>query len=202
MVARWRRVIPVSAGLSSIGQLNVAGAVLFGSSSSDSGTAHLSIEIGGVQDGSGVGAGGPNVTNSGTLQYDRLAMGGTLSLTNVSLDITAVNGYTFSLPSFNNSTQQFNLDGHIFFLITGATSVSNTFSDDTGSSPLVPGPFTTVDSNGQMFAISYDANFSAGTFTGGHDVAVMAIPEPDVIPMLAGSLGVLLGLQRLRRRRR
>jgi autotransporter-associated beta strand protein len=191
------------AGLSSIGQLNVTGSAALGSLSSDSNAAHLSMEIGGIQDGAGVGAGGPNGTNPGALQYDRLAISGTLNLTNVSLDITAVNGYTFTNPSWNNSTQQFNLDGHIFFLVTGATSVTNTFTNDTGQvSSLVPGTFTTLNSNGQMFAISYDANFSAGSFTGGHDVAVMAIPEPDVMPMLAGSFGLALGLQRLRRRRK
>jgi autotransporter-associated beta strand protein len=190
-------------GLGSIGQLNVGGNVALGSLLTDSNAAHLSIEIGGVQDGAGVGAGGPNITNPGSLQYDRLAMGGTLNLTNVSLDITAVNGYSFANPSWNNSTQQFNLDGHIFFLITGATSVSGTFTNDTGTvDQNVPGNFTTVDSNGQMFAVSYDASFSAGTFTGGHDVAVMAVPEPSSLSMLAGSLGLALGLQRMRRRRR
>ncbi|EDY16433.1 hypothetical protein CfE428DRAFT_6052 [Chthoniobacter flavus Ellin428] len=54
---------------------------------------------------------------------------------------------------------------------------------------------------GQEFAISYQASFSGGTFEGGNDVAIMAIPEPNSLSMLAGSLGVALGLQRIRRRR-
>ena len=52
-----------------------------------------------------------------------------------------------------------------------------------------------------MFAISYAANFGADTLTGGNDVAVMAIPEPNAMSMLAGSFGLALGLQRFRRRR-
>jgi autotransporter-associated beta strand protein len=188
--------------LTTIGQLNVTGDVSLGSSGADTNAAHLSIEIGGTQDGAGVGNSGPNTTSTLSLQYDRIAMGGTLSLTNVSLDITAVNGYTFTNPSWNNSTQQFNLDGHIFFLITGASGVSGTFSNDSGLvDQNVPGLFTTVDSNGQLFAVSYDASFTAGTFSGGNDVAVMAIPEPNSMSMLAGSLGLALGLQRFRRRR-
>ena len=190
-------------GLTTIGQLNVTGSVSLGTLHSDSGVAHLSIEIGGIQDGSGVGSGGPNTTSSLSLEYDRIAMGATLSLQDASLDITPVAGYTFSLPSFNNSTQQFNLDGHIFFLITGASSVSGAFTNDSGVvDQNVPGLFTTLSSNGQLFAISYDANFTMGTFTGGNDVAVMAIPEPNSMSMLAGSLGLALGLQRFRRRRR
>jgi autotransporter-associated beta strand protein len=190
-------------GLTTIGQLNVTGSVLLGTSSTDANAAHLTMEIGGIQDGAGVGAGGPNVTNPGSLQYDRVAMTSTLTLTKVSLDITAINGYAFANPSWNNSTQQFNLDGHIFFLITGASSVATgTFTNDSGIvNQNVPGSFTTLSSNGQLFAISYDANFAAGTFTGGNDVAIMAIPEPNSMSMLAGSLGLALGLQRFRRRR-
>jgi hypothetical protein len=35
----------------------------------------------------------------------------------------------------------------------------------------------------------------------GNDVVVMAVPEPNSLSMLAGSLGLALGLQRFRRRR-
>ncbi len=59
---------------------------------------------------------------------------------------------------------------------------------------------------GQEFAISYQADVTAngglGSFTGGHDVALMAIPEPNSLAMLAGSFGLALGLQRFRRKGR
>ena len=37
--------------------------------------------------------------------------------------------------------------------------------------------------------------------TGGHSVALFAVPEPNSLGMLMASLGVALGLQRFRRRR-
>jgi hypothetical protein len=163
------------------------------------------MEIGGIQDGAGVGGGGPNVTNNGTLQYDRLALGSTLSLVNATLDISPVNGHGYTAPTFDGGTQQFLGDGHIFFLITGATSVVGTFVNDTGliDPNFTAGGFSTIyGTDGQEFAISYQASFSSGTFTGGNDVAIMAIPEPNSLSMLVGSIGLALGLQRFRRRRR
>ena len=63
----------------------------------------------------------------------------------------------------------------------------------------------TYNVGGQLFAISYQADATAngglGSFTGGNDVALMAIPEPNALAMLAGSLGLALGLQRFRRRK-
>ncbi|EDY17462.1 autotransporter-associated beta strand repeat protein [Chthoniobacter flavus Ellin428] len=189
------------ADLSTVGQLNATGAVTLGTAST-AGVAHLSIEVGGNQDGSGVGPGVLNTTNSGSLQYDRVAMlGSTLTLNNANLDISPVNSFTYTDPSYNNSTQQFNLDGHIFFLITGASNVAGTFGNQQGVDPNLPGFNTIYGTDGQEFAISYQASFSGGTFTGGNDVAIMAIPEPNSMAMLAGSLGMALGLQRFRRRR-
>ena len=189
-------------GLSSIGQLNVSGSAAFGSSSSDANAAHLQIEIGGTGDGAGVGAGGPNTTNPSALQYDRVAMtnGGPVTLTNVNLDITTVNGYAPSNPSQTGST--FNLSGHIFFLITGASSVIGTFANQGSPSPMLPGYNTIAGANGQFWAIDYSANFSTGSFAigAGDDVAIMAIPEPDSASVLAGGLGLTLGMQRFRRR--
>ena len=123
----------------------------------------------------------------------------------MNLDLSSVNGYTFSLPTYHPETSLYDLDGHFFFLITGATSTITTrFANDSNgvSDPYVPGSFSTITgAGGQLFAISYNASFSGGTLTGGNDVAVMAIPEPNSLAMLAGSLGMALGLQRFRRRR-
>jgi hypothetical protein len=65
----------------------------------------------------------------------------------------------------------------------------------------MPGFATVYGTDGQEFAISYTANFATGSFNdqlNGNDVAVMAIPEPNSMSILAGSLG----LQRFRRRRK
>ncbi|TCO82172.1 putative secreted protein with PEP-CTERM sorting signal, partial [Chthoniobacter flavus] len=186
------------ADLSTVGQLNATGAVTLGTAST-AGVAHLAIEIGGTNDGTT----GGNTT--GPLQYDRVAMSGsTLTLNEANLDISPVNGFAYSSPSYNNSTQQFNLDGHIFFLITGASNVVGTFANQfaVGSDPNAPAFATIYGTDGQEFAISYTANFATDSLTGGNDVAIMAIPEPNSMAMLAGSLGMALGLQRFRRRRK
>jgi autotransporter-associated beta strand protein len=184
------------ADLSTVGQLNASGAVTLGTAST-TGVAHLAMEIGGTNDGTT----GGNTT--GPLQYDRVAMSGsTLTLNSANLDISPVNGFTYSNPSYNSNTQQFNLDGHIFFLITGATNVVGTFANQQGVDSNLPGFATIYGADGQEFAISYTANFASDSLTGGNDVAIMAIPEPNSLAMLAGSLGTALGLQRFRRRRR
>ena len=95
-----------------------------------------------------------------------------------------------------------NQDGHIFFLITGATTVSGTFANANSTDSNFPGFSIFNGTDGQEFAISYTASFSGGSFTGGNDVAIMAIPEPNSLSMLAGSFGMALGLQRFRRRRK
>jgi fibronectin-binding autotransporter adhesin len=189
-------------GVSSIGQLNLSGSATLGSASGDANAAHLQIEIGGTGDGAGVGLGGPNTTNPGALQYDRVTLtsGDAVTLTNVNLDITTVDGYTPSNPSQTGST--FNLDGHIFFLITGASNVNGTFANQGGPFSMLPGYNTITGVNGQLWAIDYTANFSTGSFAigAGDDVAIMAIPEPNSVSMLAASLGLALGMQRFRRR--
>jgi len=181
-----------STDLSTVGQLNAVGNVALGTTST-LGVAHLSLEIGGNNDGTGGG------NNTGPLQYDRLTLTGTLSLTNVNLDIAKVN----SSQSFAFANPTLGLNGHIYFLITGATSVAGTFANDTGATnPTFPGGFTSLFSGGQEFAISYHASFSGNSFTGGNDVAIMAIPEPNSVAMLGASIGLSLGLQRFRRRRK
>jgi autotransporter-associated beta strand protein len=187
--------------LSTIGQLNATSVTL--GDSATLGFAHLSIELGGTNDGSGGGNG------ISTLQYDRLALTGTLTLTNATLDVSMANNFSAASvgATFNTSVNPnvLNQDGHIFFLITGmSTSVSGTFANDLGASdsnaPWASHVF--FGSNGQEYALTYTASFSGNSWTGGNDVAIMAIPEPNSISMLAGSLGVALGLQRFRRRRK
>jgi len=57
---------------------------------------------------------------------------------------------------------------------------------------------------GTQFRLSYDANFTGDLLTstedGGNDIALVVIPEPGTLVTLAGGLGLLLGLQRFRRR--
>jgi fibronectin-binding autotransporter adhesin len=186
------------AGLTTIGQLNTTGDVVLGSLA-QAGLAHLAIEIGGTNDGAGGGNG------FAALQYDRVGTTGAVTLNSVNLDLSKVNSFEFSLPTFDGGTQQYLTDGHIFFLITGATSITGRFANDSnGVAASTFDNFSTITgAGGQVFAISYSASFSSDQFSvgGGTDVAIMAIPEPNSLAMLAGSLGIALGLQRFRRRR-
>ena len=85
-----------------------------------------------------------------------------------------------------------------------ANAIAGTFANAGAADGNLTG-FGTYNLGGQEFAISYTAdingNLGAGSFTGGHDIALMAVPEPNSLAMLAGSLGMALGLQRFRRRR-
>ncbi|MEO5714831.1 MAG: autotransporter-associated beta strand repeat-containing protein [Luteolibacter sp.] len=114
-----------------------------------------------------------NGANVGT-EYDQLnvtgsvALGGTLSL---SLGYTPVNDA-------------------LFFILAndGSDAISGTFSG------LADG--STVNFGGQDFHISYFGDSVGNTFTGGNDIALMAVPEPS-----AAFLGALGALALIRRRR-
>ena len=56
-----------------------------------------------------------------------------------------------------------------------------------------------LSSSGQDFRITYNADFDTSSFTGGNDIALMAVPEPAVTTVLCSGLGLLLGLRRRRR---
>jgi hypothetical protein len=60
-----------------------------------------------------------------------------------------------------------------------------------------------VASNGSVWAIFYGADHTNGaTTSGGNDIALYAIPEPNTWAMLLGGFGMLMGVQRMRRRRK
>jgi autotransporter-associated beta strand protein len=171
--------------LTSIGQLNVAGGVALGTAAEP--VAHLSIELGGTTAG---------------VSYDTIAMsGGALNLANVDLDGSLINSFLPAKSTFTGGT--LNLDGATFYIVTGAGSVTGTFANQAAPSSNLPG-YNTIVFGGQEFAISYSASFSGGNFAAGsgYDVALMAIPEPNSLSMLAGSFCMALGLQRFRRRRK
>jgi autotransporter-associated beta strand protein len=102
------------------------------------------------------------------------------------------------------------VSGTMFFIVTNSSANAATtglFAGTvtqtvTGFESLGAVP-TMMANNGQLFAISYGGDFEAvggPAFTGGNDVVLMAVPEPNGLAMLAGSLGLALGLQRFRRR--
>lgn len=110
-------------------------------------------------------------------QHDQLNVTGTVTLSGA-LDIQATGG-TYALDSM------------IFLILNdGVDVVSGTFSG------LAQGA-TAASFGGFDWIISYEANSSGSSFTGGNDVALRAIPEPSTA--LLGGLGVLALLRRRRR---
>ena len=119
--------------------------------------------------------------NSATIDtgYDQLNTTGTVSLAGL-LSITM--GYT---PA----------GGDLFFILANddTDAISGVFSNAS-----VDGG--TYNLGGQQFEISYFGNQTApgvGTFTGGNDVVLRAVPEPNVAALFGG-LGTLLLLRRKR----
>ena len=102
----------------------------------------------------------------------------------------AISGSTLSL-AIGSGIQV----GDIFTIIlTNGSSVTGTFAG-------VPN-LSMVTVSGQTFEINYRYN-PAGNFTDltGTNVALLAVPEPGTLTTLIGGIGLLTGLQRLRRRR-
>ena len=179
-------------GLTSIGELTVHGNLTLGVAAT-AGLAHLQIELGG---GGTLGAGG------GTM-YDQVTVtgaGSTVNLNNVNLDGGLVN--SFGNPPTNQGLFTTPLPaGDEFFIIInqGGSAVNGTFANAT-SDPF-NGGLPSVVLGGQLFDIYYSANSGTGALTGGTDVAlVSAVPEPGSFATIISGLGMLLGLQRFRRR--
>jgi autotransporter-associated beta strand protein len=115
-----------------------------------------------------------NGLTAGT-QHDQVNVLGTVTLSG--LLAATITGYT---PAVND----------LLFIILndGTDAVSGTFSGLAQGANVLLG--------GQNWLISYQANSSGGTFTGGNDVALLAVPEPHFA--LLGGLGVLVLLRRRR----
>jgi autotransporter-associated beta strand protein len=127
---------------------------------------NLAIELGGTAPGIG-GYDQLNVTGSATL-------GGLLA-------VSTIGGFT---PTF----------GSLFFVLANDSNdaISGVFSNAATNG-------STYTLGGQQFQISYFGNHTgggAGTFTGGNDVALRAIPEPSAA--LLGGIGALFLLRRRR----
>jgi len=93
--------------------------------------------------------------------------------------------------------------GDILYLIVGASAESGTFANQAVPDQFSSG-YNTIAIGGYVFDVSYTANYNNGSgssFTGGDDVALMAIavPEPNTWMMLLGGVGVLTVWRRSRR---
>ncbi|HSI15467.1 MAG TPA: autotransporter-associated beta strand repeat-containing protein [Chthoniobacter sp.] len=122
---------------------------------------------------------------------DHLATTGALTLNGADLKLSLLTtGYT---P----------VNGDIFFLtINSGGPISGTFASlNQVATNLGEGSVFSLGS--QSYQITYLANFSGNSLSGGNDVALLAVvPEPGTFVSLFGGLGCLLGVQRMRRSRR
>jgi MYXO-CTERM domain-containing protein len=113
------------------------------------------------------------------IEHDQINITGTVDITGGSL--TAM---------FSGGTYAAN--DMIFILLNdGGDAITGTYAGLTQGA-------TVINYGGFDWAISYVANSGTNSFTGGNDIALMAVPEPS--SALLGVLGVLL-LVLLRRRR-
>jgi fibronectin-binding autotransporter adhesin len=124
-----------------------------------------------------------------------------------SLNIEAI-GNTPGVGGYDqvNVTGTINLSGTLNTLFTGGTYANGDLlfillNDD---SDAVSGTFSSLAQNafvvnygGFDWNISYTANSTGNTFTGGNDVALMAIPEPNAAALIGG-FGILALLRRRR----
>ena len=140
-------------------------------------------------------------TTAGT-GYDQITVTGGVSLAG-DLEGSLLNGFTPAHATF--SAGHVNLDGSVFYLVIGATGVTGGFSNvQTGN--VYTGNYGTITINNQQFAVSYTANAGLGLFDttvqggAGHDIAIMALPEPDVIGSIVLGSAFLIGVRRRRLR--
>jgi autotransporter-associated beta strand protein len=172
----------LAAGTGGIGTLTIEGELTLG------GGSKLTSEIGGAS----------------SLNLTDLIVASSVTLSGAGGGVTL----NLSLVSGFNVTSS----GQLFFLVsnTGNDPVAGSFTNPTTTMSFGAdyggGTYTVlndpVGEHDARFAISYDADLAGGTFHGGNDIALIAVPEPSSAVTLALGAGSLLGLRRFRSRRR
>lgn len=190
----------VSAGTLLInGSLEAGSAVSVSSAGTLGGTGNIkgSVEVLGVlAPGNSIGTlntGNLSVGATGTLsmelgrngltpENDRANVaGGASLLSGANLELTLMSG--LSHPA----------NGDIFWLLSndGGDAISGEFTRLNGvSTDLSEGSLFTW--NAQQWRITYQANFDSSSFTGGNDLALMVVPEPGSLALLAAGTAFLV----------
>ena len=113
--------------------------------------------------------------------YDQLNVTGAVNLGSGTLSLS---GAYLTTPSVTND---------LFFVVLndGADAITGTFSGVADGSHVYA-------ANGQDYLISYFADAGTSSFTGGNDVALMAVPEPASVTLMLGGLAMIAGARRRR----
>jgi autotransporter-associated beta strand protein len=151
------------------------------------GSANLSMEIGRT---SAFSSGGGNGTAGGDVS-DHVLTTGAITLNNANLNLSLLStSYTLAAGDV------------LFLIINGSGSaVNGTFASLNGAATNLA-QNAIFSFNSQNYEITYNANFTTNSFTGGNDIALeaVAVPEPGTWATVLGGLGVLVAFQRSRRR--
>lgn len=179
-----------------------------------SGVSAVTVNGGGVLAGSGTVNAAVTINSGGTLSPGNSP--GILSTGNLTLNGTlysqvgkAVSG---AQPVAGTDYDQVNVTGSVTLtggdltlsILTGVETNDIYFLIRNDASDPVTGIFATLNgaaatltqgatftSGGQLFQISYTADSVGGTFTGGNDVALLAVPEPRTCAIVGLGLAVL-----------
>lgn len=120
------------------------------------------------------------------VDYDQVNVTGAVALSGADLTLTILTGIQTN---------------DLYFIVAndGSDAISGIFATLNGAATdLSQGALFTLA--GQQFQISYTANSASGTFGGGNDIALLAVPEPSTV--MLGGLGFLALNLRVRSRRR
>ncbi len=119
--------------------------------------------------------------------YDQVNVTGSVTLTGGDLSLSILSGiqtddlYFIILNDSNDA-------------ITGIFATLNNVATDLSQGAI-------FNAGSQYFQISYTANSAGGTFTGGNDVALLAVPEPSTWALLGLGFGALVWRSGFRRRK-
>jgi len=166
------------------------------------------VEAGATLTGTGI-TGALTVLSGGTIAPGNSP--GILSSGNFSLLTAATLGIEIDAAAAGTGYDQLNVTG--FVSLAGLLAVTTSYTPANNSlffilandgTDAISGTFSNAPTNGaaytfglQTYQISYAGDFANRTFTGGNDVVLMAIPEPNAA-MLIGSFGLLALLRRRR----
>jgi len=138
-----------------------------------------------------------------TAVFNDLKAGASGSYQGVASNNTLNNYFVFSLGSGTLDGRFQSLDLIINGTDEGAQTIQygGTGYGRFGSSPGATNTLGDVTVDGQEFALSYTGNYLTNSTIGGNDIVLTAIPEPSTWGMILSGFGMLIGIQKLRKRR-